>query len=217
MRRTTVFAVAALFMASGVVFAGGQKEGALDIGLAMPESHVARWVMDGQKLKEDATALGYKAEYTLADGDQAKQNKQIEDYITKGVKLLVIGNINTGVNTVLADATKAGIEIISYDRLMMDSADYNYYTTFNLKKVGFLQATAIVQALKLDQATPAKPKIITLFAGSPTDNNAYFFYDGAMEVLNPYIDKGVVKVVGPYPRTSTDKVNFQRIATEGWR
>ncbi|HUX52044.1 MAG TPA: sugar-binding protein [Spirochaetia bacterium] len=217
MRRTCVFAVAALFMLSGSLFAGGKSEGGLDIGLAMPESHVARWVMDGQKLKENAEALGYKAEYTLADADQAKQNKQIEDYITKGVKLLVIANINTGVNTVLADATKAGIEIISYDRLMMDSADYNYYTTFNLKKVGFLQATAIVQALKLEQASAAKPKVITLFAGSPTDNNAYFFYDGAMEVLNPYVDKGVLKIVGPYPRTSADKDNFQRIATEGWR
>ncbi|HUX21190.1 MAG TPA: sugar-binding protein [Spirochaetia bacterium] len=217
MKRTIVFAVAAMLMVGGIVFAGGAKEGGLDIGLAMPESHVARWVMDGQKLQEDAVALGYKAQYTLADGDQAKQNKQIEDFITKGVKLLVIGNINTGVNTVLADATKAGIEIISYDRLMMDSADYNYYTTFNLKKVGFLQATAIAQALKLDQATAAKPKVITLFAGSPTDNNAYFFYDGAMEVLNPYIDKGVLKVVGPYPKTSADKENFQRISTEGWR
>jgi len=217
MRRTCVFAVAALFMLSGSLFAGGTSEGGLDIGLAMPESHVARWVMDGQKLKENAEALGYKAEYTLADADQAKQNKQIEDYITKGVKLLVIANINTGVNTVLADATKAGIEIISYDRLMMDSADYNYYTTFNLKKVGFLQATAIVQALKLEQASAAKPKVVTLFAGSPTDNNAYFFYDGAMEVLNPYVDKGVLKIVGPYPRTSADKENFQRIATEGWR
>ncbi|WP_455383528.1 sugar ABC transporter substrate-binding protein [Salinispira pacifica] len=217
MRRAFVFAVAVLLILGGTLFAGGKQEGALDIGLAMPESHVARWVMDGQKLKEYAESLGYKAEYTLADADQAKQNKQIEDYITKGVKLLVVANINTGVNTVIADAAKAGIEIISYDRLMMDSADYNYYTTFNLKKVGFLQATAIVQALKLDQATSAKPKIITLFAGSPTDNNAYFFFDGAMEVLNPFVDKGVLKIVGPYPRTSADKDNFQRIATEGWR
>jgi putative multiple sugar transport system substrate-binding protein len=217
MKNIVAFSVVALLALGGVLFAGGSREGGLDMGLAMPESHVARWVTDGEKLKEDAIALGYKAEYTLADGDQAKQNKQIEDYITKGVKLLVIANINTGVNTVLADASKAGIEIISYDRLMMDSADYNYYTTFNLKKVGFLQATALVQALQLNQATAAKPKIITLFAGSPTDNNAYFFFDGAMEVLNPYVDKGVLKIVGPYPRTSADKANFQRIATEGWR
>jgi len=217
MKKTVVLVVALLMLAGGMVFASGAQQGGLDIGLAMPESHVARWVMDGQKLQEDAEALGYKAQYTLADADQTKQNKQIQDFITKGVKLLVIANINTGVNTVLADAKSAGIEIISYDRLMMDSADYDYYTTFNLKKVGFLQATAIVQALKLDQATAANPKVITLFAGSPTDNNAYFFYDGAMEVLNPYVDKGVVKIVGPYPRTSADKANFQRIATEGWR
>ncbi len=198
------------------LFAGGQSEGEQKfIGIAMPETHVARWVTDGEKLKENAIALGYKAEVTFGDADQTKQNKQIEDFITKGIDLLVVASINTGVNTVLADAASEGIEIISYDRLLMDSGDFNYYMTFNLKKVGFLQATAIVEALDLDNVS--EPQYITLFAGSPTDNNAYFFYDGAMEVLNPYIDKGKLIVVGPYPKTSADKANFQRIATEGWR
>ena len=91
-----------------------------------------------------------------------------EDFITKGVDLIIVASINTGVNNALASAASEGIEIISYDRLLMDSADFNYYITFNLKKVGELQATAIVDALGLDTAT--SPKYITLFAGSPTDN-----------------------------------------------
>jgi putative multiple sugar transport system substrate-binding protein len=218
MKKALLIAVIALLAFGGSVFATGtQESGGLDIGIAMPETHVARWVTDGQKLLENAQAMGYKAEVTFADADQTKQNKQIEDFITKGVDLIIVASINTGINTVLADAAKEGIEIISYDRLLMDSGDFNYYMTFNLKKVGFLQATAIVKALDLDKVTTAAPKYITLFAGSPTDNNAYFFYDGAMEVLNPYIEKGVLKVVGPYPKTSADKANFQRIATEGWR
>ena len=190
-------------------------QGPKTIGIAMPETHVARWVTDGEALKANAEAMGYKAEVAFGDGDQTKQNKQIEDFITKGVDLIVVASINTGVNTALAAAAAEGIEIISYDRLLMDSADFNYYITFNLKKVGELQANAIVDALKLK--TEKGPFNITLFAGSPTDNNAYFFYDGAMEVLNPYIDKGVLKVIGPYPKTSADKANFNRIATEGWR
>jgi putative multiple sugar transport system substrate-binding protein len=74
-----------------------------------------------------------------------------------------------------------------------------------------------VNALNLDAASTAEPKQITLFAGSPTDGNAFFFYDGAMSVLNPYIEKGVLKVVGPYPKDSSDTANFQRIATEKWQ
>jgi putative multiple sugar transport system substrate-binding protein len=181
----------------------------------MPETHVARWVTDGEKLKENAEALGYSAEVAFGDGDQTKQNKQIQDFITKGVKLIVVASINTGINTVLADAAKEGIEIISYDRLLMDSGDFNYYMTFNLEKVGTLQGQAIVDALDLDNAT--EKKYITLFGGSPTDNNAYFFYKGAHDVLKPYIDKGTLVVVGPYPKTHTDKETFQKIATPGWR
>jgi len=200
------------------VFAGGQQSGDADaysIGIAMPETHVARWVTDGEALKANAEAMGFKAEVAFGDGDQTKQNKQISDFITKGVDLIIVASINTGVNTVLADAASEGIEIISYDRLLMDSADFNYYITFNLKKVGELQARSIVDALDLENSSEVQ--YITLFAGSPTDNNAYFFYDGAMEVLNPYIDAGKLEVVGPYPRTSDDKENFNRIATEGWK
>jgi putative multiple sugar transport system substrate-binding protein len=198
------------------VFAGGETEsGTLDVGIAMPETHVLRWVTDGEALKANIEAMGYSAEVAFGDGDQTKQNQQIENFITKGVKLLIVASVNTGVNTVLADAAAEGIEIISYDRLLMDSADFNYYITFNLTKVGEMQGQAIADALDLDNAS--ETKYITLFAGSPTDNNAYFFYDGAMSVLNPYIDSGVLEVVGPYPRTSADKENFNRIATEGWR
>jgi putative multiple sugar transport system substrate-binding protein len=210
-----VLVTSLIIILAGVSLFTGCQKGGIDIGIAMPETHVARWVTDGEKLKENAEALGYTAEVTYGDGDQTKQNKQIQDFITKGVKLIVVASINTGINTVLADAKKEGIEIISYDRLLMDTGDFNYYMTFNLEKVGTLQGNAIIEALDLDNAT--ETQYITLFGGSPTDNNAYFFYKGALDVLRPYIEKGILEVVGPFPETHTDKDTFQQIATPGWR
>ncbi|MBI9099369.1 MAG: sugar-binding protein [Spirochaetaceae bacterium] len=215
MKKVIIVTLAVSILISGLFANGQTDDGRKSIGIAMPETHVARWVTDGEALKANAEAMGYKAEVAFGDADQTKQNKQISDFITKGVDLIVVASINTGVNTALAEAAAEGIEIISYDRLLMDSADFNYYITFNLKKVGELQGKSIVDALDLDNSSEVK--YISLFAGSPTDNNAYFFYDGAMEVLNPYITSGKLEVVGPYPVTSADKDNFNRIATEGWR
>jgi putative multiple sugar transport system substrate-binding protein len=221
---TTVLLV--LFVA-GSLFARGQTQtdgggstaasGATMIGLAMPETHVQRWVKDGNSLKAEAEKKGYRAEVQWGNADQAQQNQQIQSFLTQGAKVLVIGSINDGVGSVVAEAARDNVAVIAYDRIIPNSADYNYYITFNNFKVGVLQGTSIINALNLDAATADAPKNITLFAGSPTDGNAFFFFDGAMSVLNPYIDKGVLKVVGPYPQTSADTANFQRIATENWQ
>jgi putative multiple sugar transport system substrate-binding protein len=195
---------------------GTASESAL-IGIAMPETHVLRWQKDGASLKSFAETKGYRAEVAYGDADQTQQNRQIQGFLTQGAKLLVVGNVNDGVNSVIADAARDQVAVIAYDRLIMGSADYDYYITFDNFKVGQFQGQGIEQGLNLASATAANPKYITLFAGSPTDNNSKFFFDGAMSVLNPYIDKGVLKVVGPYPKTSADNANFQRIATENWQ
>ncbi|GHV76113.1 multiple sugar-binding periplasmic receptor ChvE [Spirochaetia bacterium] len=197
-------------------FVGCSKKAKLDIGIAMPETHVERWVKDGATLKAEAEKLGYKAEVAFGDADQARQNTQIAGFVTNGAKFLVVGNVNDGVASAVADAAASKVQVIAYDRIIANSADYDYYITFNNFKVGQLQGQAIEQGLNLKAATAASPKNITLFAGSPTDGNAFFFYDGAMDVLTPYISSGVLKVVGPYPPTSKDTGNFQRIATENW-
>jgi len=189
---------------------------AIDIGLAMPETHVARWVKDGNALKAEAEKRGYKAAVQWANADQSLQNQQIQGFLNQGAKALVIGNINDGVRSVVSAAKKDKVIVLAYDRLIQNTKDYDYFITFNNKKVGTIQGQSIVDALKLNAATPDKPKYITLFAGSITDDNANFFFDGAIEVLNPYIDKGVLKVVGPYPKSSKDKATFARITTENW-
>ncbi len=173
--------------------------------------------MDGSALQAAAIALGYNAEVAYGDADQTKQNAQISDFITKGANLLIIGSINEGVLSAVADARRDGVEVIAYDRLITNSDQYDYYITFDNFKVGQFQGAAIVKALNLATATAAAPKFITLFAGSSTDNNAYFFFDGAMSELKPYVDKGVLKIVGPAPLSSADSANFNRIATENWR
>ncbi|GAB1483208.1 sugar ABC transporter substrate-binding protein ChvE [Treponema sp.] len=218
-----LFVLIALSVISPLVFSSGASDGAAPaakgqtlIGIAMPETTVQRWVKDGNELKAQAEKKGYKAELQFADGQQPLQNQQIQSFLTQGAKVLVVGCLNDGVASVVAEAGRDKVAVIAYDRIIPNSDQYNYYITFNNYKVGVLQGQGLEAALNLKNATTAAPKYITLFAGSPTDGNAFFFFDGAMSVLNPYIEKGVLKVVGPYPKTSKDTANFTRIATEGW-
>ena len=202
----TVFAVA-----------GCKQQSAPFIGLAMPETHVNRWMKDGNALKTEAEKRGYRAEVQYGDANQPTQNQQIQSFLTQGAKALIVGSINDGVGSVITEAARDNIVVVAYDRIIPNSSDYDYFITFNNFMVGVLQAQSIISGLNLDDATAATPKLVTLFAGAPTDGNAFFFFDGAMSVLNPYIDNGALKVVGPYPRTSADTANFQRIATENWQ
>jgi len=209
-----------VLLAAGSFFACNKKasnSSAALIGIAMPETHVQRWVKDGNSLKAEAEKKGYRAEVQWGNADQAQQNQQIQSFLTQGAKALIVSCINDGVGSVISEADRDKVAVIAYDRIIPNSENYDYFITFNNFKVGVLQATSIVNGLDLDKVTSAAPKQITLFAGSPTDGNAFFFFDGAMSVLNPYIEKGVLKVVGPYPKTSADTANFQRIATEKWQ
>jgi putative multiple sugar transport system substrate-binding protein len=189
----------------------------------MPETHVQRWYKDGNTLKAEAEKRGYTALVQWADANQLIQNGQIESYLLQGAKLLIIGCISDGVTTQVANARRDGVPVIAYDRLIMNSADYDYFITFNNFNVGEVQGQAIADALNLRAASASNPKRIALFAGSSTDDNAFFFFDGAMSILNPFIDSGALVVVGPAPRTSRQtgstaaNPEFLRICTENWQ
>jgi len=217
MRKILAVLLVLALAASMVMLAGCKQKGGQLIGIAMPETHVQRWVKDGFALQNEAEARGYRAEVQYGDANQPTQNQQIQSFLTQGAKALIVGCINDGVSSVIAEAGRDKVVVVAYDRIIPNSADYDFYITFNNFKVGVLQAQSIVKGLNLDSASAGSPKLITLFAGSPTDGNAFFFFDGAMSVLNPYIDKGVLRVIGPYPKTSADRENFQRIATENWQ
>jgi putative multiple sugar transport system substrate-binding protein len=178
------------------------------VGIAMPTKSSARWIADGDNIVKVLQAKGYKTDLQYADNDIPNQLAQIENMITKKEKVLVIAAIDgTTLSDALQHAADAGIKVISYDRLIRGSANVDYYATFDNFQVGVLQAGSIVKGLGLD-AGKNGPFNIELFGGSADDNNAFFFYNGAMSVLQPLIDSG--KLVVQSKQMGMDKVSTLR-------
>ncbi len=185
----------------------GAAGGKGTIGIAMPTKSSARWIADGSNMKAEFEKLGYKVDLQYAEDVVENQVSQIENMITKGDKLLVIAAIDgESMTKVLEKAHDAKVPVISYDRLIKKSPYVDYYVTFDNYKVGVQQASTIETALDLKNA--AGPFYIELFGGSPDDNNAYFFYNGAMSVLDPYIKEG--KLIVGSGQTGMDKVSTLR-------
>ena len=177
------------------------------IGVSMPTKAGSRWVSDGESMFKALTAKGYKVDLQYADDDVPNQLAQVENMITKGAKVLVIASIDgTTLSNALQKAADKGIKVFAYDRLIVGSKNVDYYTTFDNFQVGVLQAQSIEKALGLKEGKG--PFNIELFGGSPDDNNSFFFYDGAMSVLQPYIDKG--KLVVQSKQTGMNKVSTLR-------
>ncbi|RZS91011.1 putative multiple sugar transport system substrate-binding protein [Motilibacter rhizosphaerae] len=180
------------------------------IGLALPTTESARWISDGQNMVKQFQVLGYKTDLEYAQNDVQKQVGQVGAMIQHHVRALVIGSIDgTALKADLAQAKAAGIPVIAYDRLIRGSGDVDYYATFDNFKVGVLQGTALADAIGLKSATKAAPKRIELFAGSADDNNATFFFNGAMSVLKPYLDSGALVV-------PSGQMEFLPVTTKAW-
>lgn len=197
---TAMLAVAAMgTMAS----AEGEK-----IGVAMPTQDLQRWNQDGSNMKAELEAKGYEVDLQYAGNDSATQASQIENMIANGDQLLVVASIDgDSLGTVLAQAKEANIPVISYDRLIMNTDAISYYATFDNYLVGKTQGEFLVDALDLENADgPFNLEIIT---GDPGDNNVNFFYGGAMDVLQPYIDEG--KLVVP-----SGQIAKEEVATANW-
>lgn len=187
--------------------AGEDSKGNL-IGVAMPTQSLQRWNQDGSNMKSELEGKGYTVDLQYANNDVNTQVQQIENMITKGCNILVIASIDgSALTDVLSKAADNDIKVIAYDRLIMQSENVDYYATFDNFKVGVTQGQYIEE--KLDLKNAAGPFNIELFAGSPDDNNANFFFDGAMSILQPYIDSG--KLVVPSGQTK-----FTEVATQGW-
>ena len=177
------------------------------IGISMPTKSSARWIADGDNMVKVFTEKGYGTDLQYAEDDIPNQLAQIENMVTKGVKVLVIAAIDgTTLSAILQQAHDSDIKVIAFDRLIRDSGNVDYYATFDNFQVGVIQAQSIESALGLKDGKG--PFNIELFGGSPDDNNAFFFYDGAMSVLQPYIDSK--KVVVPSGQMGMDKVGILR-------
>ena len=210
-RRTLMTASVAMLGATGLTAglalpAHAQKKG--NVGIAMPTKSSTRWIQDGDNIVKVLKERGYTTDLQYADDDIPNQLSQIENMLTKGAKVLVIASIDgTTLSDVLQQAADMDVKTIAYDRLIRDTPNVDYYATFDNFQVGVLQASSIVNALGLKDGKG--PFNIELFGGSPDDNNAYFFYDGAMSVLKPYIDSGKLVV-------ASGQMGMDKVATLRW-
>jgi putative multiple sugar transport system substrate-binding protein len=166
----------------------------------MPTKESERWIADGNNVKKQLEDKGYKVDLQYANNDIPTQQQQLDQMITKGDKLLVVAAIDgTALGSQLQAAASAGSKVISYDRLIRDSKNVDFYVSFDNYKVGVAQANALLTGLGVLKKDGSKgdakgPFNIELFAGSLDDNNAHFFFSGAMDTLKKYIDDGTLVV-----------------------
>lgn len=228
MKRRIVAGVAALGIAIALAgcSAGGRastdgsgggsndNKGAL-VGVAMPTKVSERWIKDGNAVKSDLEKAGYKVDLEYADNKIPQQVQQVSNMITKGAKVLILASIDGGsLSDQLDAAKKAGIKVISYDRLLTGNKNVDYYVSFDNEKVGVDQANSLLTGLGVLDADGKKtgkkgPFNIEVFAGSPDDNNATFFFNGAMKTLKPYLDDGTLKI-------GSGQDGFTQAATLQW-
>lgn len=197
---------------------GAAVEGGL-IGVSMPTQSSTRWISDGESIKAELEGQGFEVDLQYAEDDIPTQVAQLEAMLTKGAKALIIAAIDgTQLTDVLQAAKDAGVPVISYDRLIRDSENVDYYATFDNFKVGVQQATSMLVGMGVyaseestspDGPNAAGPWNIELFAGSLDDNNAFFFFNGAMSVLQPLIDSGVLVV-------KSGQTTIEQVATLRW-
>ncbi|MFI5495739.1 substrate-binding domain-containing protein [Actinoplanes sp. NPDC051859] len=181
------------------------------IGVALPAKTSENWVLAGDLFTSGLKEAGFQADvqYAGASTTVADQQAQITAMVTKGAKVIVIGATDAAqLSTQVAAAHKAGAKVVAYDRLILNTPDLDYYVAFDNFKVGQLQGQALLDGMKAKK--PKGPWTIELFSGSPDDNNAGVFFNGAMDVLKPAIDKGEV-VVG------SGQTDVKQTAIQGWK
>ena len=195
---------------------GGEVEAGGTIGVAMPTQTSERWIADGDAVKSGLEDAGFEVDLQFAGDDIPTQSQQIDNMITNGVKALIIAAIDgTALSQQLQAAADAGIPVISYDRLIRDSENVDFYVTFDNYNVGVQQATSLLVGLGVlnadgTEGDAAGPFNVELFAGSLDDNNAHFFWQGAIDTLQPYLDSGVLVV-------PSGQLDIEQAATLRWQ
>ncbi|MBQ4310226.1 MAG: sugar-binding protein [Oscillospiraceae bacterium] len=188
--------------------AGKTESKSIRVGVSMPTKDLQRWNQDGANMQAELEAAGYTVDLQYASNDVQTQLSQTENMISDGADVLVIAAIEgSSLGEALDMAKSKNIPVIAYDRLIMNSDAVSYYATFDNYMVGTVQGQYIIDQLDLNNA--AGPFNIEITAGDPGDNNAGYFYNGAMDLLKPFIDSGKLKVV-------SGQVEFEQVATPSW-
>ena len=197
-------------MAFAMVGCKKGDDGVSKIGIAMPTKSLERWNRDGTFLKDEFEKKGYTVELKYSDNNVDQQVSDIENLIADDVDVLIIAAIDgESLTKVLDTAAEKEIPVISYDRLIMNTEAVSYYVSFDNYTVGKLQGEYVVDALGLDLSDTSTTYNIEFTAGDPADNNAGFFFNGAFDVLSPYIDAGILNVV-------SGQTDFEQVSTASW-
>ena len=184
------------------------SDGVTTVGISMPDKLLERWNRDGAYLRTQFERNGCSVMLRYANNLIDTQIDDILYMIQEGADLLVIAAVDGAALTdVLEVAKSANVAIIAYDRLIMDSDVVDYYVSFDNYKVGVLLAQYIIRILDLAHSETAKH--IEFVTGDPVDNNARYFYNGAMDTLKPYFDsQQLISLSG--------QVNFYETSTAQW-
>ncbi|MFY4659623.1 substrate-binding domain-containing protein [Scardovia wiggsiae] len=194
--------------------AGSKKSSQITVGISMPEQQLERWKLDGTNLKKQLESYGYKVILQYADGKTDQQSSQIQNMSNQGADYLVIASIDSNATATAAEqASRNGAKVIAYDRMILNTKAVDYYATFSLTEVGKLQGQYIVDKLGLKDGKKG-PFNVELMSGSPTDNNAKYYYEGAWSVLEPYFASGILRSKsGKVPKSVN---NWQSIGIDNW-
>lgn len=194
---------------------GGAAAEDITVGVAMPNETYERWVQDGNAVQSQLEEAGYEVDLQYAADDIPTQQNQIEQMITNGADILIVASIDgTALANQLQGAADEGIPVIAYDRLINDTEAVDFYVTFDNYTVGVQQATSLLTGLGYvdeegNETDLDETKYIEIFGGAPIDNNSMFFYDGAMDTLQPYIDEGLLEV-------RSGQTSFDQVKTDDW-
>ena len=175
----------AMAFASGSGEAKGSK---LQVGVVLPTKDEERWTQDQTRFQDAFAKAGYNVQILFSEKDSAKEKANVESLISNGVKAIIICPVDGSAAAAAADeAHKAGVKVISYDRLIRDTASVDYYVTFDSVAVGAAWAQYLV-----DRAAPngGKGLHLYIYAGAASDNNAFIFFQGAWGVIQPKIADG---------------------------
>jgi putative multiple sugar transport system substrate-binding protein len=199
-----VLALALTLSVVGMAMAEGK------VGVAMPTQSLQRWNQDGENMKAQLEAAGFTVDLQYANNEVATQVSQLENMISNGAQVLVVASIDgSALGTVLATAKEAGIPVIAYDRLLTATDAVDYYTTFDNYGVGKIQGQYIIDRFDLTNDAVTGPFTIEFTGGDPGDNNAGLFFNGAFDLLKPYLDSGKLVCV-------SGQTTFEAIATPSW-
>ena len=207
-------AASAVAVACSMASCGAKKETSKQttvkktIGIAMPSQKLERWNNDGESLKSQFEQAGYSVDLRFSENDADQQNTDINGMLKDGVDLLLIAAVDgTTLSDTLTVAKEKNIPVVAYDRLIMDTDALTYYVSFDNYAVGKLQGEFVKSKLYLTSTTSEYN--IEFVAGDAGDNNARYFFNGAYDVLKPYIDNNTLHI-------RSGKNTFEQVATKDW-